>query len=290
MVEKCGRETVLGHNSLVSRVGLRASSPPSYIGLTFACRTIIFAILLGITLYYGIRGAFGTAFDFGLGRPDIQALVSIQGDDAGSSGVIPNLIVANIPQLGFSVLYIAYNDVFSKMLMAHEFDMYTKRRKGLRISERTRGEQLGTRYFSLPAKWALPMMAVSALAHWLTSQGLFPIRIDGVDNRNVVDTDDQLARLGYNARAIVALIGLLVFVAVAMVCIGWFRKFDIGFGEVGNSLVISAACHPPCNDGEIHLKEVAWGDVTSVQGDLVVRHCSFSDQHPSKPSQGMHYS
>ena len=204
--------------------------------------------------------------------------------------MIPNLTVANLPQLGLSVLYIAYNDVFSKMLMGHEFDVYTKRKKGLRISERTRGEQLGTRYFSLPAKWALPMMAISALAHWLTSQALFPIRIDGVDNRNVVDTDDQLARLGYNARAIVTLIVLLLFVVVVAVCIGWFRKFDIGFGEVGNSLVISAACHPPWNDGKMHLRKVMWGDVTNVQRDLDVRHCSFSDQHPKKPFQGIHYS
>lgn len=254
--------------------------------------TIICAALLGVALNFAIDGAFGAAFDFPLGQANIQSLAKVQSDDVGSSGIVPNLITANIPQLVFSLLYMAYNDVLSKMLMGHEFDKYTRRRMPLRVSEQPRGLQRGTRYFSLPTRWALSLMALGALLHWLASQALFAVRVDGVDNNNVVDPQDQLSRLGYNARAIAALIAVLVFVAGALAYIGWCKKFDMSFGEMGNSLVISAACHPPRSRvaDQMHLRELSWGDVTDSEAPPdAVRHCSFVDRDPEPPRQGIYY-
>lgn len=132
-------------------------------------------------------------------------------------------------------------------------------------------------------------MGLGALLHWLASQAMFAVRVDGVDNNDVIDPADQLSRLGYNARAIAALVAVLLFVAAALMYIGWWKKFDVSFGEMGNSLVISAACHPPhtVEGADLHLGEVSWGDVTEHSDG--VRHCSFSDRHPVRPMQGMYY-
>lgn len=146
--------------------------------------------------------------------------------------------------------------------------------------------------------------------HWLTSQALFPVRVDGVDNDGVIDPDDQLTRLGYNCLAITALVCLLLVIALVTVCIGWFRRFDVCLGEMGNSLVISAACHPPGtwsveSDGDddtndMGTKELSWGDVTVVmqqevdeksqeQGIEAVRHCSFAPMVPNRLLVGHYY-
>lgn len=239
---------------------------------------------------FAVEGAAGTAFDDSIGQTNIQSLAKVQADDASSSGIIPNLLVANIPQVGISLLYMAFNDVFSKMLMGDEFDRYTRQRKSLRVSEQPRGAQRGTRYFSLPARWALPQMIGGALLHWLASASLFAVRVDGVNRNGMVDLTDRLSRLGYNSRAIVALVAMLVLVAGALLYVGLWKRVDLCFGEAGNSLVISAACHPLQNDGDLHIREISWGDVTGhdVPADGV-RHCSFSTREPLRPTQGASY-
>lgn len=268
---------------------------------TVTVLTLIYIVLLIVALYNAIEGAHGTAFDYGLGQSSIQSLANIQRDDAGSSGVVPNLLVANIPQLAFSFLYIGYNDIFAKIHIAREFNEYYQRPSGLRVSEKRIGAQLGSRFLNLPLHWGLIIMSVSTAMHWLTSQALFPVRVDGVDNAGVVDLDDQLVRLGYNSRAITALVVVLFLAVLATVWIGWIRRFEVGLGEMGNSLVISAACHPPrdWNDGEMGTKMVSWGDVTveelgAVKGhnsnEEVVRHCSFAPVMPRRLVVGESYS
>lgn len=247
--------------------------------------TLLYAITVGILLWYAIKNAFGTAFSFGFGKTNIQALAQFQADDAGSSGIVPNQLMANIPQVFFSILYMAYNALYSKIHIAVEFDEHSKMAMGLRVSGRPRGSQLGSHFFHLPAHWGLTIMATSSTMHWLTSQGLYPVRVDGVNNQGVVDVHDQLSRLGYNSRAIAAIAGVLLMIAVVTICIGLGRNFDVNLGEVNNSLVISAACHPPegwNQDGQMSTMELGWGDVPAdeKQRNEGVRHCSFAPVPP----------
>lgn len=86
-----------------------------------------------------------------MGQANIQALAETQCDNAGSSGVVPNLLVANIPQLAVSILYTIYKDVLAKIFMAHKFDEFTRKSMGLRVSEERRGAQQGSLFFDLPA-------------------------------------------------------------------------------------------------------------------------------------------
>lgn len=256
--------------------------------------TMLYIVIFSIALYFAVVGAAGGAFDFDIGYVNILALARVTRDSDGSSEIVPNLIVANIPQMAFTFLYMLYNNLWSKIYLGIEFEKFRKRPKGLRVSEVRRGAQRGSRFFDLPVHWTLTIIAISATLHWLTSQALFLVRIDGVDNSGSIDPNDQLTRLGYNCRAITGIICVLLVVLIATFCLGWFRKFEIGFGEIGNSLVISAACHPPHSydqDADMGTKEVSWGDVT-VDGEVEgseVRHASFAPIQPRRLIVGAYY-
>jgi hypothetical protein len=255
----------------------------------------VYIVVIGTALYFAIDGANGFAFTNGLGVPDIQSLASFKPDDTSSSGIIPTLLVANIPQLGFSLLYVVYTNIWGKLLVAREFDRMTREKKGLRVSERPRGKQRESLFFTLPTRYAMPLMACSAALHWLCSQSFFMVRIDGVNAHGEIDPDDRLVRLGYSATGVIALISLAIAMMVATVCVATFRRLGTGLGETSMSVVISAACHPGRWETEPWLQEVMWGDVTEGAGGeqtgdgQVVRHISFTARSAERPIVGQAY-
>ncbi|KAF2036757.1 hypothetical protein EK21DRAFT_52086 [Setomelanomma holmii] len=251
-----------------------------------------YIVVLSIALFFAVQGANGFAFSSGLGVPDIQSLASFKPDDTGSSGIVPTLLIVNIPQLGFSILYVVYTSIWGKLLIAHEFDRLTQAKKGLRISERPRGMQRASHFFTMPSRYALPLMGCSAALHWLCSQSFFMVRIDGVNSRGEIDQDDRLVRLGYSSSGILALIGVALAMLVATVCIGSFRRLWTSLGETSMSAVISAACHPGRYEVEPWLQEVQWGDVTESDnsGDgQTARHISFTARLTERPTVDQAY-
>ncbi|KAF1912724.1 hypothetical protein BDU57DRAFT_583233 [Ampelomyces quisqualis] len=253
-----------------------------------------YIVVLSIALFFAIDGAHGFAFSNGLGVPNIQSLASFKADDVSSTGIVPTLLLANVPQLGFSLLYVAYANIWSKLLVAHEFDRMTQSKKGLRVSERRRGMQRASHFFTLPVRYALPLMSCSAALHWLCSQSFFMVRIDGVNSRGETDPEDRLVRLGYSVTGIVSLVGVAVVMMVTTVCIGSLRRLGTGLGETSMSVVISAACHPGRYENEPWLQEVQWGDVTErpeVVDDTAqhVRHISFTARLARRPIVGQAY-
>jgi hypothetical protein len=302
------------HMSLVSSKQIRmhglkdSYAPQTFIGdrprwLSSANTTEFFStigvsafyiVVLAISLFFAIDGAHGFAFTSGLGVPDIQSLASFKPDDTGSTGIVPTLLIANIPQLGFSFLYIIYTNIWSKLLVAHEFDRMTQTKKGLRVSERPRGMQRASHFFTLPARYAVPLMSCSAALHWLCSQSFFMVRIDGINASGDIDPNDRLVRLGYSATGVILLIGVAVGMMVATVCIGSFRRLSTGLGETSMSVVISAACHPGRYETQPWLQEVQWGDVTEedeMNGSISprVRHVSFTARLAKQPIVGQAY-
>lgn len=253
-----------------------------------------YIVVLSIALFFAIDGAHGFAFSNGLGVPNIQSLASFKADDVSSTGIVPTLLLANVPQLGFSLLYVVYANIWSKLLVAHEFDRMTQSKKGLRVSERRRGMQRASHFFTLPARYALPLMGCSAALHWLCSQSFFMVRIDGINSRGETDLEDRLVRLGYSVKGIVSLVGVAVAMMVATVCIGAFRRLGTELGETSMSVLISAACHPGRYENEPWLQEVQWGDVTEgpevVDGAAHhVRHISFTARLAKRPIVGQAY-
>jgi hypothetical protein len=253
-----------------------------------------YIVVLAIALFFAIDGAHGLAFASGLGVPEIQSLASFKPDDTSSTGIVPTLLVANVPQVGFSLLYIVYTNIWGKLLVAHEFDRMTRMKKGLRVSERRRGMQRASHFFTLPTRYATPLLACSAALHWLCSQSFFMVRIDGVNSRGQIDPDDRLVRLGYSATGVITLIGVAVAMMVAVVCVGSFKRLRTGLGETSMSIVISAACHPGRHEAEPWLQEVQWGDVTEDTDtcDIAsppVRHISFTAKLAKRPIVGRAY-
>ncbi|KAF1361823.1 hypothetical protein EJ07DRAFT_71273, partial [Lizonia empirigonia] len=102
--------------------------------------------------------------------------ISAGPDNVGSSTIVPTILTANIPQLGFSLLYVFYTNIWGNLLIAHEFDRLTREKKGLRISRKPYGRQRASHFFTLPTRYALPLMASSAVLRYLCLQSLFMAR------------------------------------------------------------------------------------------------------------------
>lgn len=250
-----------------------------------------YVVILSGVLGLAISETSGDAYDTQIGRPSIQQLAKLKTDDTGSSGIVPTLLTANIPQLGFSLLYVFYTNIWAKLLIAHEFDRMTTSKKGLRVSERRKGEQRTSHFFTLPARYALPLMLCSAVLHWLCSQSLFMARYDGVNSDGKSDNSDQIVRLAYNIPGMTALIAVTFAMAIVTVCIAGSRRLRTGLGEVAMSVVISGACHLKRHEDEPWKRKVQWGDVghEEVEDGQIIRHCAFSSLEIRSPTEGFLY-
>jgi hypothetical protein len=105
----------------------------------------------------------------GFGKVDPRGMINYN-----IFSVIANVLVANSPQVLLSAVYVSYNSMFTCMLLGWEWASFAYERKGLRVSaESPRGDQRSGYFLSLPYRFALPLMAVSGLLHWLVSQSIF---------------------------------------------------------------------------------------------------------------------
>lgn len=215
-------------------------------------------------------------------RPDIG-----QDVDVGSL-----IILANIPQLFLSFNYILLNRLVTCMVASREWSLFAHQRKGLRTSLPT-GSQRSTYWLQLPFKFSVPLMVVSAGLHYFASQSLYfgSVRYyahyDRADGTPVVLQD--YTGLGYSQEpAYLLMVTLIVAVAAA---ITWGRlrnKCGIPPSRFC-SAAISAACHPPAEEKDAHLKPVRWGEVTGVEDGGGVGHCSFSSVRVKMPVEGKRY-
>lgn len=256
-------------------VGANTTEFFSTVGISAA-----YVIILTGTLAWAASETNGNAFETGIGKPDIQSLANLRPDDPSSSVIVPTLLTANVPQLGFSLLYVFYTNIWSKLLIAHEFDRLTTSKKGLRVSERPYGHQRTSHFFTMPARYAFPLMACSAALHWLCSRSLFMARFDGINVNGIEDPDDKLARLAYNVTGMAALIAVNFAMMVGTVAMAGLHRLRTGLGEIAMSVVISAACHLQRHEDEPWLQKVQWGDVSGdvaeTGDDNTVRHCAFT--------------
>ncbi|KAH7379514.1 hypothetical protein BKA66DRAFT_466175 [Pyrenochaeta sp. MPI-SDFR-AT-0127] len=247
-----------------------------------------------------------------IGQANIRWLINPDLPYPGS--IIPPVLVANLPQVIASFLYLTYNGLFSCMLTGREWSQYSFKRAPLRVT-RPKPGQRSTHFIQLPFTWGIPLTAASAILHWLISQTWFLVRVamyqDGVQksaaetiNGNqdygqygkLDEMDGILTKLGYSNIALVTAIcwlGALVCICVLVACI---FKYPLGLPLGGtNSAVISASCQLRYDEGEgsvqednIAEKPVMWG-VTIRGGEEEVGHCSFSTSEVERPKSGHLY-
>ncbi|KAJ5963319.1 uncharacterized protein N7479_003195 [Penicillium vulpinum] len=213
-------------------------------------------------------------WESGLG--DASAATTLYGLSipATASGIFSMVFMANIPQILVSLAYFFYNGLLTCMLSAVEYDDYAKEQKPLRVSW-PRGAQRSTYYLSLPYRYSIPLLVVSAVLHWLVSQSFFFVQVIPFDRHGVPQKSypGVLVTCGYSPVAIIFGIvvgGLLPIVALLL----GLRRFRSHMPLAGQcSAAISAACHPRTTAIDHALKPVQWGEVP----DRVLSHGIFSN-------------
>ncbi|KAJ6186919.1 hypothetical protein N7519_001827 [Penicillium mononematosum] len=233
-----------------------------------------------------------------LGDINSQTIIST-GD---SQGFVTNSITANLPQLIFSFLYVAYNSILTSMCLSAEWSRFGHRRKGLRVSHNPRLSQRSNYFLTLPYRYAVPLMATSAVLHWLVSQSLFIIAIEAYNTHMERDPLHDVYACGYSPLAIVIAtsIGAVMFTCLIVLSL---RRFESAMPVAGScSLAIAAACHPEFNpnvdkpepvemESEDEGKDMAllplqWGSI-SIDGPI--GHCSFTSEDVHPPEKGQKY-
>ncbi|KAJ6188446.1 hypothetical protein N7519_003354 [Penicillium mononematosum] len=234
-----------------------------------------------ILLVYGISqiNAGSPVWRATLGEANASTL--IKGGNWPST-LIPIVIIANIPQLIFSFLYFAFNSLLTAMNIAAEWSRFAVNRKGLRVSGRPSLSQRSNYFLSLPYRYAIPLMGVSSLLHWLISRSIFMVGIDAYGPSMERQPENDVLTCGYSPVAIVSsiVVGSVMFFCLVGLS---FKLFESGMPVVGScSFTIAAACHPTFdpnrqgngeadvgmewgNDhGDMALLPVQWGSVPVV--------------------------
>ncbi|KAJ5193760.1 hypothetical protein N7491_001090 [Penicillium cf. griseofulvum] len=246
-----------------------------YTILLFVCMLVpsIIVLRLGI-LNYNKSSKSKNIWNSGLG--DASAATTLKGLSipATASGIFSMIFMANIPQILVSLAYFFYNGLLTCMLGAVEYDNYAKEQKPLRVSW-PRGAQRSTYYLSLPYRYSIPLLVVSAVLHWLVSQSFFFVQVIPFDRHGVPQRSypDVLVTCGYSPVAItfgIIVGGLLPIVAI-LLGLRRFRSYMPLAGQC--SAAISAACHPMTTAVDHALKPVQWGEVP----DRVLSHGIFSN-------------
>ncbi|KAL2848199.1 hypothetical protein BJX68DRAFT_238683 [Aspergillus pseudodeflectus] len=204
-------------------------------------------------------------------------------------GLIPNTLIANVPQLIFSALYFMCNAILTNMALATEWDRFAITRKGLRVSTPPQGHQRRTHFLSLPYRYGVPLIALSALLHWLISQSIFLVRIVVYRDGEREPSGDTMT-VGYSPPAIVIGVCVGVLLPAGLLLTGR-RRFRSGMPVAGScSLAIAAACQPrsaeTMSEG-IEYERLKWGVEPCEEGK--VGHCAFSGAKVDTPVDGMVY-
>ncbi|KAL6921275.1 hypothetical protein FSST1_005301 [Fusarium sambucinum] len=264
---------------------------------------VAFAVSCGL-LTYGIINVPGphdlkSLWGLGFGTANELTLIQGRGFTENQFGSDENIffvvLISNLPQLIFSLLYFQYNSLFTAMAAAKEWSDFGHKRRPLRVSSNPRGQQRSRYFLQLPYRFSIPLVLVSILVHWMLSQSIFIVIIEKF---NKVETkfeyQDAMITCGYSPVAIFCVVIVSVLMATA-VGITAFRRLPTGMPVVAScSLAIAAACHQP--DGfsypEASLLPLQWG-VMCIEKEVSVRettdHCGFSHGSVEQPQDGQSY-
>jgi hypothetical protein len=218
------------------------------------------------------------------------------------------------------MVYFNYNNIITTLFLGYEWNSYAFSRKGLRVSNPSKGGAQRTTYFlQLPYRFAIPLLTVFGILHWLCSQSIYLVSLNFQTLKNynyttnswspfIPLTNAQLngtqpiadfrpepleyLTCAFTPKAILFAVVIAFVLIAALVLIG-LQKLPNGIPVAGTcSAAISAACHIPEgeNGKEAALLPVQWG-VVSLSGEdhNAVGHCSFSSLPVEKPVEGEPY-
>lgn len=204
----------------------------------------------------------------------------------GTGGVLGLAVLANIPQLLLSFLFLTYNGLFTCMLLAEEWSRYAYERRPLRVTDPV-GSQRSTYRLQLPYKYSIPLMIISTILHLLVSRSLFLARISLYTRSGKEDTENSTSTIGYSCLPLLVVL-ILGSVTVLVGLLNGCRRYRAGIPLVGScSAAVSAACHVAIQDPDGPRKRLLWGDVGASKDG--VGHCSFTSLDATPPVKGEKY-
>ena len=232
-------------------------------------------------------------WSLGFGKINSETLIYINHtlNLTSPASVVLIVLIANSPQILLSFLYLAYNGIFTCILLAEEWNAYAHKSKFLRVTSPT-GGQRSTYRLQLPYRYGIPLLIGSSTLHWLISQSIFITRVNMFDSTGAEVPGVSVSTCGYSPIAIIFVIILGSIVVLIGIASG-FRKVGVSMPLAGScSATISAACHPPVSDVNPSMKRVMWG-VVAKEGfnlsDESIGHCSFTSLEVEAPIVGNEY-
>lgn len=263
---------------------------------------LLYLTAFSVSLFFLIRGIvkldgqkdFKSLWNLGFGAVTESALIKQNSEQFynNNAKIILSVLLANIPQFLFSILYFQYNALFTGMLAAKEWSDFGFLRKKLRVSSDPRGDQRSRYFLQLPYRWSVPLVLMSILIHWMLSQSIFVVAVEKPG-----DTSDTTlySTCGYSPIAIIAVI-LTSTVLVSAVVITARRRFPTAIPVVAScSMAIAAACHHTNGQAQpdAPLLPLKWGVISGpgeVHEEGSIRHCGFSSEYVEYPRVGVKYS
>ena len=291
-----------GPRSCSCKMYARASNDCADLYRLCICLLVVLALLI-----YAIakmrkwqKVSFSSLANLGFGAATSETIIEWSIPVRGA--LLQNVLIANVPQLILSGIYLTLNNLLTRMQLAVEWASYSIQRKGLRVSHDRAGAQRATYFLQLPYRIGLPLMAMSASLHWLVSQSIFLVNINTYDAVGNLTTSDMgnhegdesdITACGFSPLAIVCTLVAGAVVILFVLLLGAQKIPSGGIPLVGSSSIgIAAACHPT-KDGSDELQALMWGAVDqSLQedgADVVVRHCSLSSTAVWVPRDGQLY-
>lgn len=220
---------------------------------------------------------------WGTSSPRILGLTSTTFD---ARGTLQTVMLANAPQTCLSLVCFSINRICNSLCFMEEWNSYATDRKGLRVTQPS-GDQRSTYFLQLPYRWAVPLTVTSGLLHWLMSQSLFLVRRE-MRNRDGFIYPESICACSYSMGSLLTF--TCVFFALLLVVLALsMRLVHVRVPPARHrSTVISAACHPPEDDADCHLKQFQWG-VTKEGGKNTIGHCTFTSKTVTAPREGFLY-
>lgn len=211
-----------------------------------------------------------------------------------------NIIVANSLQLIVSFLYLFYNNILTRQLVADEWTRYLRPdgKKTLRVSSPI-GMQRSSYFLSLPWKYAAPLMGFFILLHWLISQGIFLIQTStfgpGANGERLPELDTSSRGFSLLGAILGGAVGAILVVALLLNSVlRWYENIPSKFQLMGsNSSAIEALCDRPEDDSEAYMFPISIGmvDEERSQSSDCIKKLGFSTATDltQTPEEGTEY-
>ncbi len=92
--------------------------------------------------------------------------------------LLPSVLLSNTPQIILSINYFMYNGLWTRLHSELEWNAFAVEYRPLRVTS-PKGQQISTYRLQLPYLYSVPLVVGSILLHWLVSNAVYVLVIEG---------------------------------------------------------------------------------------------------------------